>query len=174
MSYHEEGRVCLSIAEMTRYEGDKLTVEDLAFDLIDDIDTALDVWRNAQNQRTAARQVERVAAERLAVLLGDGGAVGFGGGVYRYTRGWSERCIDLDGFYDYTTQQVTLDEVRLSDVFNANNGKKSWMGDAVRDTFFERTRDDEPTLAYTPQSKVPKFLAHLGNGDIFTKETDNE
>ncbi len=172
MSYFDVNE-CLEVARSMRYEGDKLTVADLGFDLIDDIDWAVDVGRDAQNQTTAAKQVERVAAERLAVLLGDGGAVGFGGGVYRYRRGWSERCIDLDGFYDYTASQLACG-MRLSDVFNANTAKKSWMRKATRDTFFERTRDDEPTLAYTPPGKVPKFLQHLGDGNIFTKETDNE
>ena len=172
MSYFDV-KECLDVAAMTRYEDDKLTVEDLRFDLIDNVGSAVEVWRDAQNQTTAARQVERVAAERLAVLLGDGGAVGFGGGVYRYKRGWSERCIDHNGFYDYVAVCVN-EGLSLARVFNADRAKKSWMGDAVRDTFFERTRDNEPTLAYTPQSKVPKFLQHLGDGDIFTKETDDE
>ena len=172
MSYFDV-KECLNVAALTRYEDDKLTVEDLGFDLIDEIETAVGVWREAQEQTTAAKQVERVAAERLAVLLGDGGAVGFGGGVYRYKRGWSERCIDLEGFYDYTETLIVEGGLDIAKVFNANTSKKSWMSKATRDTFFERTRDDEPTLAYTPQSKVPKFLAHLGDGDIFNKETDN-
>ncbi len=173
MSYFDVNE-CLEVARSMRYEGDKLTVTDLGFDLIDEIGTAVEVWRDAQTQTTAAKQVERVAAERLAVLLGDGGAVGFGGGVYRYRRGWSERCIDLGGFYRYLAYHVMNETVNLRDVFNANTSKKSWMSEATRDTFFERTRDDEPTLAYTPQSKVPKFLQHLTDGDIFTKETDDD
>ena len=63
----------LHIAGRVRFEGDKLTPEDLDWDDVDDIQEAVDLWRHAQAQLAAARQVERVASEVLATLIGDGG-----------------------------------------------------------------------------------------------------
>ena len=70
------------------------------------------------------------------------------------------------GFTEYVTRQVAAGEVRLSAVFNPNQAKKSWMSEAVRDTFFEKVDNDEPGLVEIPVVKAPKFLQGLESGGV--------
>ena len=174
MSITHELKDALDVASLVRFEDDKLTPADLDWNLIDDVDEALDVWRHAKMQEAAAKQITRVAGQRLAELLGVGGAAGYGDSVIRYKLGWDERCTDPDGFVDYVTMLVKADDVDLGDVFNPNNAKKSWMGLSVRDTFFEKIDNDAPSLTVTPLDRAPKWLQHLNEGEIIVgKVTDD-
>ncbi len=160
-----EVRDLLDVAEMVRFEGDKLTPSDCEWDSIDDVQVALDIWRQAEQQKLAAIQISRAAGEQLAALLGDGGAAGYGDNIVRYRMRRVERCHDPEGFADYLTHLVKTDDVSLGDVLNPNSAKKSWMAKSVRDTFFA-WEDLAPGLSIVPMSKAPKFLQHLGDGEV--------
>ena len=160
-----EVRDLLDVAEMVRYEGEQLTPQDCEWDTVDDVNVALDIWRQAKTQETAAKQIARAAAERLSDLLGEGGAAGYGDSIVRYKMRRVERCHDPEGFTDYLTHLVKTDDVYLGDVLNPNLAKKSWMVQSVRDTFFE-WRDDKPGLTIVPKDKAPKWLQGLEDGEV--------
>jgi hypothetical protein len=164
-------REYLTVAERVGYEGEPLTPEDLDLDAIEDPTDALDVYRRAVRQRQAAAAVEHAAAQRLAELLGEGGAVRYGDNIVRYQRGWRERCIDPAGFWDGVALLESAGEVKVRDLFNPNDVKKTPMPKALRDTFFDRTRNDDPTLTVGPVDLAPKFLQALGDGDIWKAAT---
>ena len=164
-----EVRDLLDVAELTRFEGDRLTVEDCEWELIDDVQVALDVWRQAKMQEQAAKQLSRVAGERLASLLGKDGAAAYGDNIIRYKTRRTERCHDVNGFTDYLTQLVKTDDVDLGDVLNPNTAKRGWMQKSVRDTFFEWI-DGEPGLSIVPMSKAPKWLQGLSDGEVVLGE----
>ena len=165
-------RTALDTADMVRFEGDKLTPTDVDWERIDDVSEAVDLWRKANAQTIAARQVERVAAEVLAGLIGDGGAVGYGDTVVRYKLGRKETCYAPDQLIQYLTMQVKSDFVDLTDVVNPNYIKRSWMDKSVRDTFYEWNDDDAPRLTVTPSDRVPKWLQNLNDGEVVMGQTD--
>jgi hypothetical protein len=169
---HRDVRSALNRAENVRYEGDKLTPYDVDWDDIDDVNEAVDLWRYAQAQLVAAKQVERVASQVLAELIGDGGAVGYGDNVVRYKLGHKETCIDPDAMIQYLTAQVKSDFVDLADVVNPQYVKRSWMQQSVRDTFYEWQEDDAPRLTITPSDRVPKRLQNLNDGEVVMGKTD--
>ena len=160
-------REYLAVAERVSYEGDPLTPEDLDLDAIENPTDALDVYRRAARQLHAAAAVEAAASQRLAELIGEGGAVGYGDGVLRYQRGWTERCIDPEGFWDGVDLLASAGEVRVRDLFNPNAAKRTPMPKALRDTFFDRTRNPDPTLQLAPIGRAPKFLQELTDGQIW-------
>ena len=162
-----DARDMLTVATRTSHEGEPLTPEDLELDQITDPNQALDVYRHAVMQRQAAAAVEHAAGQRLAELIGEGGAARYGDNIVRYHRGWRERCIDPDGFWDGVTLLASGGQVRVRDLFNPNDVKKTPMPEALRDTFFDRTRNDDPTLQLTPLAKAPKFLQGLTEGQIW-------
>ena len=168
----EDVRRALDRAEGVRFEGDKLTPTDIDWDVVDDIPEAVDLWRRAQAQLVAARQVERVASEVLATLLGEGGAVGYGTNVIRYKLGRKETCYAPDQMIQYLTMQVKSDFVDLADVVNPTYIKRSWMDKSVRDTFYEWEDDDAPRLTITPIDKVPRWLQGINDGEIVQGKTD--
>ena len=160
-----EVRRALDTADLVRFEGDKLTPADVDWDRVDDMDEAVTLWRFAQTQLVAARQVSKVASEQLASLLGEGGAYGYGDSVVRFKKKRTERCIDPERFIRYLTMQVKSDFVDLADVVNPSYAKRSWMDQAVRDTFYEWV-DGEPGLTVTPIDRVPKWLQGINDGEI--------
>ena len=160
-----EVRDLLDIAEAVRFEGDKLAPEDCEWDAVDDIQVALDIWRQTKIQEAAAKQLTRVAGERLAELLGNGGAAAYGDNLVRYRMRRTERCADVSGFVDYLTLLVKAGDVDLVDVLNPNSAKKGWMSKAVRDTFFD-WHDDKPGLSMIPMSQAPKWLQGLSDGEV--------
>ena len=164
-------RDMLTVAERVGYEGDPLTPADLDLDLIDNPQDALDVYRRAVRQRQAAAAVEHAAGQRLAELLGEGGAARYGDQIVRYQRGWRERCIDPNGFWDGVALLESADELRVRDLFNPNTSKKAAMPQALRDTFFDRVQNPDPVLSVTPADRAPKFLQALGDGDIWKAAT---
>jgi hypothetical protein len=164
-------RDLLTVAERVGYEGEPITPEDLDLDLIDDPQDALGMYRRAVMQRQAAQAVEHAAGQRLAELLGEGGAARYGDNIVSYHRGWRERCIDPAGFWDGVALLASGNEVRVRDLFNPNDVKKSPMPKALRDTFFDRTRNTDATLVVTPVGKAPKFLQALDDGDVWKAET---
>lgn len=159
-------RDALDIAEQVHPEGEQATPADFDFDLIDTTSEALDVWRAAQRQKQAAELVWRAAGQRLAELLGDGGAAGIGDGIVRYRRGWTEQCIDPAGLEAWLTQRIAAGEVPLSKVVNVPKVKRAALTPAARETFFEKHQDPDPSLQMVPKDRVPKFLQHLSDGDI--------
>jgi hypothetical protein len=62
-------------------------------------------------------------------------------------------------------------ELRVRDLFNPNTSKKAAMPEALRDTFFDRTRNKDAALVVTPVGKAPKFLQALDDGDVWKAET---
>ena len=165
MNTTDEVRRALDRAESVRFEGDKLTPSDLNWDDIDDIPEALDVWRHAKMQETAAKQVARVAGERLASLLGEGGAVGYGDSIVRFKKKRTETCIDPDGASRYMEDELANGRVQLIDIVNPNYVKRSWMSEAARDTFY-RWESGDAVVSITPRDKAPKWLANLKDGDV--------
>jgi hypothetical protein len=164
-------RDLLTVAERVGYEGEPLTPEDLDLDLIDDPQDALGMYRRAVMQRQAAQAVEHAAGQRLAELLGEGGAARYGDNIVRYHRGWRERCIDPAGFWDGVALLESADELRVRDLFNPNTSKKTAMPEALRDTFFDRVRLDDPALTVTAADRAPKFLQALDDGDVWKAAT---
>jgi hypothetical protein len=164
-------RDALETAHRVRFEGDKLTPTDVDWDTVDDVQEAVDLWRHAQAQLVAARQVERVASEVLAGLLGEGGAYGYGTNVVRYKLGRKERCYAPNEMIQYLTAQVKSDFVDLADVVNPQYVKRSWMAKAVRDTFYEWEDDAAPRLTITPLDKVPRWLQDINDGEIVQGKT---
>ena len=160
-----EVRDLLDVAEQVRHEGEQLTPTDCEWDTVDDVNVALDIWRQAKIQEAAAGQITRAAGERLSVLLGEGGAIGYGDSIVRYRMQRVERCHDPEGFIDYLTLLVKTDDVHLGDVINPDAAKKSWMDDSVRDTFYE-WHDKEPGLTIVPKSKAPAWLQDLPDGEV--------
>ena len=172
IGYKADIRRAMDTAASVRFEGDKLTQTDVDWDDVDDIQEAVDLWREAQSELAAARQVERVASEVLAGLLGEGGAVGYGTNVIRYKLGRKETCYAPDQMIQYLTMQVKSDFVDLADVVNPTYIKRSWMDKSVRDTFYEWEDDAAPRLTITPIDKVPRWLQGINDGEIVMGKTD--
>jgi len=170
---HQTVRAALDIAERIHVEGEELTPDDIGIADITDMTEAITVWRAAQRQSAAAKQVKDAAAMKLAELLGDGGAAAVGDVIVRYRLGRKERCIDKLGALEYASDAIRQDYVPLGDVVNPDYMKRSWMSQAVRDTFYEWYDDEYPRLSETPRDRAPKFLQDLADGDVFTKETDH-
>jgi hypothetical protein len=164
-------RDLLTVAERVGYEGEPITPEDLDLDLIDDPQDALGMYRRAVMQRQAATAVEHAAGQRLAELLGEGGAARYGDNIVRYHRGWRERCIDPAGFWDGVALLASAGELRARDLFNPNVAKKSAMPKALRDTFFDRVQNPDPVLTISAADRAPKFLQALDDGDVWKAAT---
>ena len=160
-------RAMLDVAARVGYEGEPVTPDDLELDDVTDPNEALDVYRHAVMQRQAAQAVEHAAGRRLAELIGEGGAARYGDQIVRYHRGWKERCIDPSGFWDGVALLESAGELRVRDLFNPNTSKKAGMPEALRDTFFDRTRNDAPTVQLQPVGRAPKFLQALSEGQIW-------
>ena len=141
-------------------EGETVTVADLDLDT-EKVDVAIDLHRAAVRIRKAAAAVEAATAVQLAEVLGDGGAVRYGNTVYRYVRGWKETVNDSGAFW------AMLDkfDVHMSDLFNPNSVRKAQLPEAIRDTAFTKTRDEEPSLKAVPVDRIPAFLEDLEDGD---------
>jgi len=141
-------------------EGDSVTVADLDLET-EVVDEAITLHRDAVRLRKAAAAVEAATAIQLAEVLGDGGAVRYGDTVYRYGRGWSEKVNDSGAFW------AMLDkfDVRMSDLFNPNTVRKAQLPEAVRDTAFTKTRDEEPSLKAVTGDYIPVSLEDLEDGD---------
>ena len=116
-------RQALDVVERIHVEGEEVTPDDIGLDT-DNPHEAITAWRKAQIQAAAARQVEKAAGQRVAQLLGVGGAARIGDQIVRYHTGWKERCINPKGFAAYLTGQVKSDLVDLADVFNPSYAKK--------------------------------------------------
>ena len=153
-----------------RHLGEPQDSYTLELDTITDLDEALDLYARATDQVKAARVVKAAVGERLAQLLGVGGAACYGTQIVRYKLGSSEKLIDADKFTNYVTRQIITGPVRLDAVFNPNNAKVGWMNRTERDTFYTTTDDDEPTLTDMPIDRAPKFLQTMRDGDIRIKE----
>ena len=167
-------RTMLDVAEMTHSEDMRLTTFDLDLDDITDPHAALAIWRAADRQAKAAKLVKDVAGIRLAELLGNGGAAAAGDIIVRYKQCRKERCTDPEGFTAYVTRAVVDGDVKLDAVWSANTAKRTWMPEAVRDTFFEWVEDDTPRLTEVPRLKAPKWLQSLADGDVIIKEHTDE
>ena len=141
-------------------EGDSVTVADLDLET-EVVDEAITLHRDAVRTRKAAAAVEAATAVQLAGVLGDGGAVRYGNTVYRYGRGWSEKVNDPGAFW------AMLDkfDVHMSDLFNPNTVRKAQLPEAVRDTAFTKTRDEEPSLKAVTGDYIPVSLEDLEDGD---------
>ena len=164
-------RDCLDVADSLRHEGEALTPGDLDFDEITDTVEMLLVWQAAKTQEAAAIRVARVAGEQLASLMGKGGVVVQADSVIRYKQKLEERCTDPKGLMAYATVGIADGSVRLEDVVTASAMKRTWMSEAVRDTFHEWV--DKPAgLTVRPKGKAPKWIQALDEGTIIEGEHD--
>ena len=143
-----------------RTEGEAVTVADLDLE-VDTVDDAITLHRTAVRLRKALQAIESALGVQLADRLGDGGAVRYGDTIYRYGRGWKESVTNPDAFWSMVDQLG----VRVSDLFNPNDVRKKPLPDAIRDTAFTKTRDDDPKLQAVPRDRAPHFLDHLEDGD---------
>lgn len=164
----------LATARRVGYEGEPLTPVDLGIDDVDDALEALAIFRQAVMQAEAAKAVREAAAVQLAKLLGKGGAARFGDQIVRYQKGWSERCIDPDGFAQAATAMIRQDPPTLEfgKLVNPNSVRKTGMPPAMRDTFYEKRDDDEAKLQIVPRDRAPKFLLPLEEGAVWIGDTD--
>ena len=156
----------VSVFRKTHVEGEALTTSDLALDQVDNLAEAVRCWEAADELLRAAKIVKAVTAVRVGQLLGEGRATRSGNRILRYKINRKERCIDPDGAIDYLMTSVKRDGVNLADVVNPNDLKRSWMSDAMRQTFYEWVPDDEPTVTATAIEYAPKFLQELDDGDV--------
>ena len=160
----------ITVAHNIGGEGDP--IDSYTFDLQDwdDIGDVLDLYRHVTQLLQATRAVKGAVGERLAQLLGEGGAACYGSNIVRYKLGSTETLIDPRSYAEYVTNRIGSGDVHLSQVFNVNSAKVSWMTKAERDTFYIRTDDAEPKLTDIPIAKSPKFLSDMEDGDIRIKE----
>ena len=56
-------------------------------------------------------------------------------------------------------------DVHMSDLFNPDTVRKAQLPEAVRDTAFTKTRDEEPSLKAVTGDYIPAFLEDLEDGD---------
>ncbi len=150
----------IDVYAMIADEGASVTVADLDLET-ESVDAAITIHRDAVRLRKAVAAVEAATAVQLAEVLGDGGAVRYGNTVYRYGRGWSEKVNDSGAFW------AMLDkfDVHMSDLFNPDTVRKAQLPEAVRDTAFTKTRDEEPSLKAVTGDYIPAFLEDLEDGD---------
>ena len=150
----------LTVYTRLRTEGEQVTAADLELEA-DSVDEAITLHRTAVRLRKALQAIESALGVQLAERLGDGGAVRYGDTIYRYGRGWKETVNNPKAFWSMVH---TLD-VRVEDLFNPNDVRKTPLPDAIRDTAFTKTRDDDPKLLAVPRDRAPHFLDHLEDGD---------
>ena len=162
----------LNVAE--RHYPEHATLYDLELDSVDDIDEALDLYRTSVRILRAAEQVRKATGERLAQLLGEGGAACYGTQIVRYKLGYTEKCVDPDNAVEALTRMVREDTVSLRTLINPNQLKKTGMPQAFRDTFYIKKENDEPSLTDIPIDKAPKFLRDMTDGDIRIKANTEE
>jgi len=163
----------LRTASRLAYEGEAPTTVDLDIDDVDDMDEAVQLYRQAARQAAAARNVERACGVQLALLLGKGGAVRLGPNVVRYAKGWSESCIDHDGFADALRRMAASGAIDVGKLVNPNSVRKTAMPQAMRDTFYVKTDDPVPSLKLVPIDRAPKFLQGLEEGEVVLGVQEN-
>ncbi len=167
-------RAMLDVVDKVHVEGEPITPEDLDLHELPNALEAVKVWRAAFRQKQLAEQVLKAAGIQLATLLGEGGAAVIGTTLVRYRKGVNEKCIDTEGFLGYVANEVAIGGVTLSAVFNPNYAKRTWMDKAVRETFFEKVIDPEPSLDVMPRDRGPAFLSYLQDGEVLVKQAPEE
>jgi len=165
MSWDE--REALEVARRIVHEGD-YTPDDFDLNQIDDTMEALDALQRAGTQVQAAKTVEAMAKQRVAELLGEGGAARLGETIFRYQVGRSEHCFDPDGAAAYLTTKIRDGELSVDKIVNPQYAKRSALSQAERDTFYEWVDDDAPSLKAVPVDRAPKFLQTLNDGEVTT------
>ena len=155
------------------YEGDPLTEDDLGVTDVQEPDQALDLYRQAVRQAEAAAAVAKVLGSTLARTLGEGGAARYGNTIVRYRVGGNERMVgEAADYWDALDRLEAEDQVRVRDLFNPNDARKTPMPQALRDTFYRWEPHDAPSLASMPLDKAPKFLQELDEGDVIVGKRD--
>lgn len=144
-------------------EGEDLTPADIDLDLAE-IDEAVDVMREAERVQAAMAQIVKACRQRVGEVLGEGGATRRGDTIYRYNRKNEEHVIDADAASAYFTERVRQGQLEVGDLVNPQYVKRSWMDDAVRDTFYVRQKAEDPTVIAIPIDRAPKFLQRLEDG----------
>ena len=161
----------LTAYDHLRTEGEKVTVADLDLDT-DEVADAIELHRSAVRLRKALEAIESALGVQLAERLGDGGAVRYGDTIYRYGRGWKETVNDPKGFWVMVRTFDLTGDLRIEDLFNPNTVRIGSLPDAIRDTAFTKTRDDDPSLKAVPVDRAPHFLDHLEDGDYVIGKTE--
>lgn len=172
MTETHDVRLMLDAAELYTHEGEAPTPEDFELDAIDTAMDALKVWRAADRQLQAAKRVREAAGVRLAQLLGDGGAAAIGDNIVRYRVSKAWKCVDPEGWNAFVGNRIMNEELEPLEIVNPDYAKRTWMGDAVRDTFYELVEDDHPSLTIVPRDRAPKFLQDLGDGEVLVRRKE--
>lgn len=125
--------------------------------------------RHAQRMKAAWTWVERQLRMEVGERLGKGGAFRLGDTWYRYNRGWTEKCIDRSGFWEWV--EAYGDPETL---FNPDYAYKTGMPQEVRDTFFEKVDGpyDVTVMNIIGNPRMPKYLATLPDGTLLRGKPD--
>lgn len=164
----------LDVAARVHDEAEPFTAVDAGFDDIDTIREAVDLYREVKRQQAALSAVKGAAAERLGQLLGEGGAVRVGDRIVRYRRKRTERLVDGDGANQYLTGLVRSGDLEVADLVNLQYAKRSALPEAARHTFYQWESADEPSVEDQSLRYAPDYLAHLDDGEWYTKGGDDE
>jgi hypothetical protein len=126
--------------------------------------------RHAQRMKAAWQWVERQLKAELGDHLGIGGAYRLDDVWYRYKHGYTEKCVDRQGFWDWVRADADPESL-----FNPDYAWKSGMPKAVRDTFFEKIDrpPDIETMQITGNPRVPGYLADLPTGTLIEGKHDD-
>lgn len=164
-----DARSALEVAEKVHVEDEALQPGDVDLDQVQDVTDAVRCLRAAERQEAAAKAVLGAARQRVAEILGEGGAVRVGNTVVRFKRTSTERCIDPEGAAAFIGGEIAAGRVQLGDVVNPTYVKRTWMDQAVRDTFYERVEAENPTVTSTPIDRAPRFLQDLEDGQALVR-----
>ena len=160
----------LNVAQRIGTEGDP--IDSYTFDLqaITDQDEALDLYRRTVMHVQAATAVKRAVGERLAQMLGEGGAACYGTNIVRYKQGSTEKCFDPAGAMGALSRMHLEGNIKLDEaLFNPDNVKKGGMPSGFRDTFYHKVDDDEPSLETKRVVDSPLFLQDMTDGEWRTQ-----
>lgn len=171
-------REWLDRAEAVEYEGDPLGPHDLQVADVTEAELALVLYERAARQQRAAAAVAKVLGTVLARALGDGGAARYGNTIVRYKNKASEHVVDEGGFWQAVKRMEDEGLLRVADLFNANDARRTPMPEALRDTFFDWKPAAAPSLSSTPVDKAPLYLQELDEGSVLlgtpVKEADDD
>lgn len=157
-------QLLIDVAHRYDAEDEPPTRHDLDLDNLT-MEEAVALWRKVRQHITDARLVEAAAAQQIATLLGEGGAARIGGHIVRYDRKSKEQCVDPDGFVAYMNREVADGRVSIGDLVNPQYAKRGMLTTAARQTFYEWTKEDEPSLRVTPLDRAPKWAQDLDDGE---------
>lgn len=156
-----------ALAFALAFEGEPLTEDDLGVTDVEAPELALTLYHQAVRQAAAAAAVVKALGGVLARTLGEGGAARYGNTIVRYKLGGKESMVgEPADFWDALARLEDEGLVRVRDLFNPNDARRTPMPQAVRDTFYRWQANDAPSLASMPLDRAPGFLQGLDEGEV--------